>query len=96
MTPQGLQTVRVLFNAAIKIIQPNLTVAIDTALIEKDFIITPFRQRTHTEFDNLDGERSAGLPYIQVVIHPKMLKMQNVEGTLKKVLDKLNNYVEWD
>ena len=24
MTPQGLQTVRVLFNAAIKIIQPNL------------------------------------------------------------------------
>jgi len=96
MTPSGLNTVRVLFNAAIKLIYPNLRVEIDTALIEKDIMYTPFRERTHGEFDNLVGERSSGLPFIQIVIHPRMLKLQRVEQTLKEVVKKLHDYVEWN
>ena len=90
-----LNTVRVLFSAALNLLRPSLRTDVLTGLIDKDFIITPFRERTHGEFDNLEGERSAGLPYIQVIIHPKMLKKENVERTLKEVVKKLSDYVEW-
>tara|TARA_R110002020_G_scaffold172058_1_gene362231 strand:+ start:15235 stop:15525 length:291 start_codon:yes stop_codon:yes gene_type:complete len=96
MNRSCLNTVRVLFAASLNLLQPSLRIDVLTGLINKNFIITPFRERTHTEFDNLEGERSAGLPYIQVVVHPKMLKKENVGRTLKEVVKKLNDYVEWE